>query len=1151
MKRIFRRLAAGIVALLLIPVCAVILLYFPLTQQWGSKWGILKLKEQSGLEIHVREVRVRWPLRIEITGIQVDTLLSAERLSTNIRPYPLLQGKIEATHLTLQKTSLHTDTLTTPQRIDGDIQCLHLKEIEYTWKKKHLEIERITLNGCTILLEQPYETAQKKNERTSLPLTVHIGNIDLNESAFRYSRGESNWTLTEITAHIDSISHSPISTSATVTAISFFEEKGIRLREGIFTILHTEEVTALPYFLFRTDDSYASGNIKLARGLPHDGNLEASVAATVGNTDLKYLARTSGTPFPTVAEQLPKVPLTITLDIEGTLDTLHINECNVSLPTAIDIEAYGDLLAINNRQRKADLHFKLHTWELGFLASTSEGAIAIPDSIIAQGDASYSIDSLHTKVQLNTPHGSAALDAGYNPSTQSYSVTATLAELDIRELWPQGTVGNATLQASITGKGFNLEDSITTADARLHIDSLQWGEKTIANATIHSTLDNCSLYATAVHTDTLRHLHLRATALLTGKSADAHLFANIADTDLTTHLYITPDSLTLGIRSHDLHLALKAHTIGLPWQWELPDNRAAIDYTDYLTNITAELSIGNNNPVSHHLSLLGINYNTIQGTVNSTRHGLMGQLAVNGLSAKGASADSLSLIAHYTEGALYAQLQSGHLEWSKPTMQLSTSLQAVIVWSGNFSLSDLSGTLYLANTHYALSTYSLQIEARDTLSIPFSEGEFTLTNLPLYPGDSKRPLMLNGHINLQQTHPTLHITLKAQGVDLLQRRTPQPTLYGSALIGGQVAIDGPYNALQLTGNLQLRTGSHIHYIYKDAILASANQIDNVVTFTDFTLQEKATIPTKNKRYASHGFSMDLGITIDPTVDLEIMLGGSGQNTANLQGGGNLNLQYIPASGIRLSGKYTIEAGTLNMNIPLLHVHQMSIRSGSTLQWSGDAANPMLSIVAEDRIRASVTLDGSPQSVLFLTGVSLSNTMDKLGLQFTLTAPESASMQNTLASLSPDERNKLAVALLTTGLYLGEGGTGNLMNTALLGFLQSQLDDISRNTFRTVDVSIGIEPLQDGMSGVSTRTDYSFSIAKRIWNDRIRIVIGGSVTTSNERIDSDAIINNISIEWRIVPNGSQYLRFFYDKNYENILEGEIRETGVGYAYRRRF
>ena len=145
---------------------------------------------------------------------------------------------------------------------------------------------------------------------------------------------------------------------------------------------------------------------------------------------------------------------------------------------------------------------------------------------------------------------------------------------------------------------------------------------------------------------------------------------------------------------------------------------------------------------------------------------------------------------------------------------------------------------------------------------------------------------------------------------------------------------------------------------------------------------------------------------------------------------------------------------------------------------------------------------------------------------------------------------LGLHLLTILLYLFASLIAVYIGTALMGFLQSQLDNISRDAFRTVDVSVGIEPLQDGVSGVSTRTDYSFSIAKRLWNDRIRIVIGGSVTTSNERIESDDIINNISIEWRIVPNGSQYLRFFYDKNYESILEGEIRETGVGYAYRRQ-
>lgn len=240
-----------------------------------------------------------------------------------------------------------------------------------------------------------------------------------------------------------------------------------------------------------------------------------------------------------------------------------------------------------------------------------------------------------------------------------------------------------------------------------------------------------------------------------------------------------------------------------------------------------------------------------------------------------------------------------------------------------------------------------------------------------------------------------------------------------------------------------------------------------------------------------------------------------------------------------------------MNIPLLHANHMNIRSGSTVIWSGNPRNPQLDITAEERIRASVTLDSSPQSVLFTAGMSLTDTVEKLGIQFTLAAPENASMQNTLAALSSEERSKLSVALLTTGLYLGEGGTGKLMNTALMSMLQSQIDNISRDAFRTVDVSVGIEPLPDGVSGISTRTDYSFSLAKRLWNDRIRIIIGGSVTTTGERIENDAVIDNISIEWRITPIGNQYLRFFYDKNYESILEGEIRETGVGYMYRRSF
>jgi hypothetical protein len=68
-----------------------------------------------------------------------------------------------------------------------------------------------------------------------------------------------------------------------------------------------------------------------------------------------------------------------------------------------------------------------------------------------------------------------------------------------------------------------------------------------------------------------------------------------------------------------------------------------------------------------------------------------------------------------------------------------------------------------------------------------------------------------------------------------------------------------------------------------------------------------------------------------------------------------------------------------------------------------------------------------------------------------------------------------------------------------------------------------------------------------------VVIGGEVN-SGDRPDKSAgnetFINNVSLEWRLNDSGNRYLRIFYDKNYQSLLEGEITETGVGYVYKRK-
>ena len=41
-----------------------------------------------------------------------------------------------------------------------------------------------------------------------------------------------------------------------------------------------------------------------------------------------------------------------------------------------------------------------------------------------------------------------------------------------------------------------------------------------------------------------------------------------------------------------------------------------------------------------------------------------------------------------------------------------------------------------------------------------------------------------------------------------------------------------------------------------------------------------------------------------------------------------------------------------------------------------------------------------------------------------------------------------------------------------------------------------------------------------------------------------------MEWRLDKGGTQYIRLFHDKNYDNLVEGEITENGAGVLLRKK-
>lgn len=1015
-------------------------------------------------------------------------------------------------------------------------------------------------------------------------------------------RREQQMELSRISLHADSLSVVADGMSGILRKLTFSESGGLTLEDAKARVDIDKDKVKIPYFALHTENSDISGYLHTSKDKTRE--VDGYVAGMVGHADMQHL---SALYPPRVGELLtlyPAVPLSFEVAVEGPLEALQLTHCHMASPTVFEADVSGmveglpEIEAINMRG-KMEATIQNIDFVEALLDTAMQQRLAIPHDIRIEGLWKYSPDELSTQLALQIDDGAVLLEGDYRPRAERYALTLQTQSLDMQCILPTEPLGRVSMWASIAGEGYAWKSRENQIDCKARVDSLVWAERLYTNAQLTANLQDRHLHVEATYADTSAHITLRGDAEVTDEQWKANLHAMVSDADLrrlgiaeteirpafssqmtltcdsldTYNLkvslydialtspertlrpmpmeikgYRDRDSIALAVQAGDLHLLGTAQGMSIPMA-DGNDKGAIDDYSALFSTLRVSMHAGNNNPISNYLLLSGVTISTLTAKLYKRADCLFAEVSSGPLSLKGITTDTAMLEACYREGTLEARVKADNFVWSTEMMSLNGTVGATVVWHDAFRSDSLQGMIQVANMKYNLPTYSLYLHAADTLLLPFKQGSLILSDIPIYAA-GKQPLHVNGTVRLLSEVPSLRVKIDARGVSLLQRKTTGALLYGRALLNGSVVLEGAFDALRLSGSLALRDGSSVYYLYKDAQLTANRDLNEVVTFVDFTAPKGKATP-RRQRYQIEGFSMNLNIDIVPTAQLQVLLGASGDNTGTLQGGGNLNVQYIPGTGLRLSGKYTIASGELTMNIPLLHVHSMTIRPGSTVQWSGNALNPILDITAENRIRASVMVDDMPQNVLFVAGMSLTDTLERLGLQFTLSAPENASMQNLLAALSPDERSKLAVALLTTGLYLGEGGTGNLMNTALLGFLQSQLDNISRDTFRSVDVSFGIEPLQDGISGISTRTDYSFSVAKRFWRDRIRIVIGGSVTTSNERIEEDAIIDNISIEWRVTPRGSQYLRFFYDKNFESILEGEIRETGVGYVFRRKF
>lgn len=435
----------------------------------------------------------------------------------------------------------------------------------------------------------------------------------------------------------------------------------------------------------------------------------------------------------------------------------------------------------------------------------------------------------------------------------------------------------------------------------------------------------------------------------------------------------------------------------------------------------------------------------------------------------------------------------------------------------------------------------------DSVNIVDSKIEFN--DFKIYAkGDT--PFKINGDIDINHiTNPAFNLRMQANNYELINsKRRKNSITYGKLFLDINSNITGTSRALKLYGNATILGNTNVTYVMPENSIVLNNELDGHVEFVNF--QDTTKISRNSDTPHLGNLTMSMTLNIEDGAWINADFDSSRRSYINLQGGGQLNMNYTNESGLTLTGLYTLNNGQMKYDLSIIPLKTFNITQGSNIRWSGDIMNPTLDITALERVNASVSIDGgTPQPTAFDVGLVLSKTLNDIGLNFTLRAPENAAIQDELNSLDPETLNKYAVTMLVTGGYVGNED-GLTVTNALTSFIDAKINDIAGDAMKSVSINVGINTDIENKETGGSYSNYSFNLVKRFFNNRFTIVIGGEVNSGDTPEEENSFINNISLEWQLTDGGNRYLRIFYDKNYESILEGEITEAGVGYIYRRK-
>jgi hypothetical protein len=506
---------------------------------------------------------------------------------------------------------------------------------------------------------------------------------------------------------------------------------------------------------------------------------------------------------------------------------------------------------------------------------------------------------------------------------------------------------------------------------------------------------------------------------------------------------------------------------------------------------------------------------------------------------------------------------------------------------GNPSLPAITGILSFDNVFMNPALINSRIQFQNQ-KIELNKDGFHLNSFTIL-DKNKNPAVINGAVNMEH-FSNYNFALDITTKNFLLMNTKQKDnkeFYGTMFIDSKINVKGTPTLPIINSSIKLKDGSYFTFAVPETKLTT-DKGENTVVFDDSLKLNP--ILTKNESTENHtsslqNFDISSNIEIDKKATLRLLLDPGSSDSLVVRGDAALSFTLDPSGKTSLTGAYNLNDGSYLVSLENLVKKKFKIESGSTIVWDGDPLDAEININASYTIRASpIDLVAGQLSGLgetekgeyqqrypFIINLKLKGALLKPEISFEIQLPQEdkgvlgGAVNAKLNELNddPSALNKQVFGLLVMNRFIQDdplhsdanSGASAAARSTVGKFLSAQLNQLAANSIKGVELNFDVQSYDDYTSGSAQgRTEVGIGLKKELFNDRFSVQVGGTVDVEGEKAKQNSaseITGDVTMEYKLSKDGRYRLKGFRHNDYEEIVEGQIVETGAGVLYVRDF